>query len=151
MAEELNDLKSGERSADQIRREIAAKRESLTDAVERLGDKIHETVDWRGYITRHPYAAVGVAAGAGLVVSRVLARRRHSSPAQKIIDALSDTADSVSKDLRKTIQRAVAQVFMKSAPPVMFKGALYGAASKVMASFLQNKMAGDGRSTAPSS
>ena len=57
-----------ERSAEEIRHDIADKRESLSKTVDRLDERIHQTLDWREYISDHPYAALGIAAGLGFLI-----------------------------------------------------------------------------------
>jgi ElaB/YqjD/DUF883 family membrane-anchored ribosome-binding protein len=78
---------TAERSADEIRQDIAARRESITDAVDRLGDRFQETFDWRTYISDYPLAALGVAAGMGFLLARVF--RPRPSSGQRIKDALA--------------------------------------------------------------
>ena len=41
------ELETSERSAETIRRDIAARRDSISGTVDRLGDRLHETFDWR--------------------------------------------------------------------------------------------------------
>jgi len=39
-----------ERSAHENRQDIAAKRETISETVDKLGERIHQTLDWREYI-----------------------------------------------------------------------------------------------------
>jgi ElaB/YqjD/DUF883 family membrane-anchored ribosome-binding protein len=64
-----------ERSSDEIERDIAATRESITQTVEQIGDRLHQAVDWRSYLERHPWAALAAAAGLGLMLGRLAANR----------------------------------------------------------------------------
>lgn len=45
---------TSDRSAVAIRQDIAAKRESISETVDKLGDRIHETLDWREYVAEYP-------------------------------------------------------------------------------------------------
>ena len=76
-----------ERSADEIRQDIAARRESITEAVDRLSDRFQRTLDWRAYISDYPLVAIGVAAGVGFLVSRIFKPR--PSAGERIKDALA--------------------------------------------------------------
>lgn len=64
-----------ERSVEEIRREIEARRDSITDTVDKLGDRIEQSLDWREHVGRHPYVSMGVAAGLGLLIGRMVAGR----------------------------------------------------------------------------
>lgn len=75
-----------QRSAEEIRKDIDQKKEVISDAVNRLSQRIHEKVDWRGQIKKHPGLALGVAAGAGFLVSGLLKRR--PSPLEEVAEAL---------------------------------------------------------------
>ena len=70
-----SDAGESERSAEEIRQDIAAKRESITETVDRLSDRFHQTFDWRTYVNNYPVVALGVAAGLGLLVSGIFKPR----------------------------------------------------------------------------
>jgi ElaB/YqjD/DUF883 family membrane-anchored ribosome-binding protein len=94
-----------ERSALEIRQDIAAKRDSISETVDKLGDRIHETLDWREYIADYPYVALGVAAGLGFIVSGIFKRR--PTPRDRIMDALAETLEDVTGNLRGSVEEVV--------------------------------------------
>jgi ElaB/YqjD/DUF883 family membrane-anchored ribosome-binding protein len=89
-----------ERSAEKIRHDIADKRESLSKTVDRLGERIHQTLDWREYISDHPYAALGIAAGLGFLVWGIF--RPRPTPRERIMEVLAESAESLSDRFRET-------------------------------------------------
>jgi ElaB/YqjD/DUF883 family membrane-anchored ribosome-binding protein len=89
-----------ERSAEEIRHDIADKRESLSKTVDRLGERIHQTLDWREYISDHPYAALGIAAGLGFLVWGIF--RPRPTPRERIMEVLAESAESLSDRFRET-------------------------------------------------
>ncbi len=129
-----NDSKLGsERSSEEIRNDIAARRESISQTVGQLGEKIHDTLDWKGYVARYPYAAIGVAVGAGMIIGGML--RRKSSPTERIVDALMDKAEELGDRLRNSASRLI----MKTAAPSLFRGTVYGLAGKALIQYLQHR------------
>jgi hypothetical protein len=80
-----------QRSAEEIRQDIAAKRESITETVERLNDKFQSTLDWRTYAGDYPFIALGAAFGLGYLVSRVFAPK--PSPRDRIMEAIADSVE----------------------------------------------------------
>jgi len=89
-----------ERSPDQILRDIAVKREGISKTVERLGDRIDETLDWRTHIARHPYVALAAAAGFGLWLSGRF--KPGLTPARRVLDAVGDTVEELTRGLRES-------------------------------------------------
>jgi ElaB/YqjD/DUF883 family membrane-anchored ribosome-binding protein len=87
-----------ERSAEEIRQDIADKRESLSKTVDRLGERIHQTLDWREYISDHPYAALGIAAGLGFLMWGIFRPRPTSR--ERIMDALAESAEGLADRFR---------------------------------------------------
>ena len=94
-----------ERSAEEIRQDIAAKRESISETVDKLGDRIHQTLDWREYIAEYPYVALGAAALVGCMFAGIFKRR--PSPRERIYDALAESIEDVRDNLRSSIEGAV--------------------------------------------
>jgi ElaB/YqjD/DUF883 family membrane-anchored ribosome-binding protein len=93
MLEEADNMQSsrrteGQRSAEEIRKDIDEKKEVISDAVNRLGQRIHEKVDWREQVRSHPFLTLGAAAGAGFLVSGMF--RRRASPLEQVADAIHD-------------------------------------------------------------
>ena len=89
-----------ERSAEEIRHDIAAKRESLSKTVNRLDERIHQTLDWREYISDHPYAALGIAAGLGFLIWGIL--RPQPTLYERIMEALVESAEGLTDRFRET-------------------------------------------------
>jgi len=90
-----------ERSAKEIRHDIADKRESLSKTVDRLDERIHQTLDWREYISDHPYAALGIAAGLGFLIWGIFRPRPTSY--ERITEALAESAEDLTDRFRETV------------------------------------------------
>jgi hypothetical protein len=135
-----------ERSSTEIRNDIAARRESITQTVDQLGEKLHEALDWRGYVRRYPYATVGLAVGTGFLVSRIF--KKKPSPLDRLVEAVSDRAQQLGEDLRKSATKLI----MKSFAPGLFRGTLYGIAGKALMQYLHDRMThaeGNGANLSP--
>jgi len=127
-----------DRSAVAIRQDIAAKRESISETVDKLGERIHETLDWREYVAEYPAVALGLAAGAGFLVSGAF--KRTPSAQERIFDAVADLTEDmtdrvggvmagvIQKKLLSgtTVKAAVTAMIVKSAVE-FFKKQLAGA------------------------
>jgi ElaB/YqjD/DUF883 family membrane-anchored ribosome-binding protein len=64
-----------ERSAEEIRENILAKQEDITESVEEISERIEQKLDWREYVGQSPYLALGIAAGLGFLASGMLPGR----------------------------------------------------------------------------
>jgi hypothetical protein len=116
-----------ERSAEEIRQDIAARRDSISEAVDKLGDKIQETLDWREYVSSYPMIALGAAAGLGFLVSGIF--KRDPTPRERMMDAMAemvedfkDRAGDIAGDVvkwkvvgGKTVKAAITGVITKAA------------------------------------
>ena len=116
-----------ERSAHEIRQDIAAKRETISETVDKLGERLHDTFDWRVYIADYPMVALGLAAGVGFLVSGIF--KRNPTPQERIMDAfaemtedLTDRVSGVAGDVikkklisGKTVKAAVTATVTKAA------------------------------------
>jgi len=103
MAEGNDLIRAGEdghadRSAEIIRRDIAARRDSISDTVDELSDRVQAALDWRTYVAAHPFVAVGVTAGLALTVAALVKRR--SSPQDRIMDALAESVEDLAGRFR---------------------------------------------------
>jgi hypothetical protein len=98
----VNGVDLDDRSAESIRGDIAATRENIADTVDKLTDRVQETLDWRSYVERHPYAAVGVAAGAGLLLSGMFKKQRKN-PTERMLEALAESVEDTTDRLRGAI------------------------------------------------
>ena len=90
-----------ERSTEEIRQDIAAKRESLSRTVDRLDERIHQTLNWREYISDHPYAALGIAAGFGFLMWGIFRPRPTSR--ERIMEALAESAEGLADRFRENV------------------------------------------------
>jgi hypothetical protein len=82
-----------ERSAVAIRQDIAAKRESISDTVDKLGERIHETFDWHEYVAEYPAIALGLTAAAGFLVAGIFKRR--ATPQERIMEAVAELTEDM--------------------------------------------------------
>jgi ElaB/YqjD/DUF883 family membrane-anchored ribosome-binding protein len=82
-----------ERSTFAIRQDIAAKRDSISETVDKLEHRIQKTLDWHEYVGAYPAVALGLAAGAGFLVAGMF--KRKPTPQERILDAVADLTDDV--------------------------------------------------------
>jgi ElaB/YqjD/DUF883 family membrane-anchored ribosome-binding protein len=78
---------SGDRSIEEIRSNIEQTRNEITNTVDKLGERLKETVDWRSYVTEHPFVAVGGAALIGFYLTRKLLTPKRS-PSDELLQSL---------------------------------------------------------------
>ncbi|HEY8459389.1 MAG TPA: hypothetical protein VIM99_03360 [Blastocatellia bacterium] len=125
-----------ERSAEEIRLDIAARRESITDAVDRLSDRFQQTLDWKAYVSDHPMAALGVAAGLGFLAARIFKPRPSAS--NRIKDALAYGIEDLAGRFHHQLKN-VAPYRSGSSLGGMIKAAVTGLITKAATDYLQNK------------
>jgi ElaB/YqjD/DUF883 family membrane-anchored ribosome-binding protein len=125
-----------ERSAEEIRQDIAARRESITDTVDRLSDRFQQTLDWKAYVSEHPMAALGVAAGLGFLAARFFKPRPSAS--NRIKDALADGIEDLAGRFHHQL-RHVAPHRSGSGLGGTVKAAVAGLITKAATDYLQNK------------
>ena len=113
---------TSDRSAVAIRQDIAAKRESISETVDKLGERIHETFDWHEYVAEYPAVALGLAAGAGFLIAGMF--KRKPSPQERILDAVAD----LTEDMTDRVGGVMAGVIQKK----MFSGRTVKAAATAM-------------------
>jgi hypothetical protein len=118
-----------ERSAEEIRQDIAAKRESITETVERLNDKFQSTLDWRTYAGDYPFVALGLALGLGYVASRIFTPK--PTPRQRIMEAIADSVEDFKDQFGD---------YLEIVPP---KKSAIGTSAKAAATALLTKAATD--------
>jgi ElaB/YqjD/DUF883 family membrane-anchored ribosome-binding protein len=92
---------SEDRSAEEIRRDIAATRDSIKDTVGRLNDRVEMALDWRTYVADSPFVALGAAAGLGFLVSRIF--RPRPTPRERMLDALVDGVEDFTDQIRSRL------------------------------------------------
>jgi ElaB/YqjD/DUF883 family membrane-anchored ribosome-binding protein len=116
-----------ERSAEDIRRDIASRRESITETVDQLSNRFEQKLDWRTYVSDYPLAALGVAAGIGFLASGLF--RRRGSSEHRVTDVLADAVEDLTDrfryqldglglkrpGLKRTIRTAAAGAIAKAA------------------------------------
>ena len=125
-----------ERSAEEIRQDIAARRESISETVDRLGDRIHETLDWREYVVEYPYVALGLAAGVGFLVAGIFKFKHEPTPRERIMDALAEISEDLTDRVRGSLDNVVPK---KGGPGKTIKAAATAAVTKAALDFAKKK------------
>jgi ElaB/YqjD/DUF883 family membrane-anchored ribosome-binding protein len=129
-------ISDAERSAEEIRQDIAARRESITDTVDRLSDRFQQTFDWRAYISDYPLAALGVAAGLGFLAARIIKPR--PSAGRRIKDALAFGIEDLAGRFHHQLEN-VGPHRSSSGLGGTVKAALTGLVTKAATDYLQNR------------
>ena len=132
-------ISGAERSAEDIRQDIAARRESITETVDRLSDRFQQTFDWKAYVSDYPLAALGVAAGLGFLAARIIKPR--PSAGRRIKDALAYGIEDLAGHFHHHLGN-VAPHRSGSGLGRTVKAALTGLVTKAATDYLQNRFAG---------
>jgi ElaB/YqjD/DUF883 family membrane-anchored ribosome-binding protein len=129
-----------ERSAEDIRQDIAKEKENISQTVEQIGEHIKEKLDWRGYVKDSPYWAMGAAAGLGYLASRMFIRR--TTPMERLM-----------RPIAEEVRNSLGGLLAGAAGSGLIKVTLMGIATKAAASWIKNAtstaVASDGAVTRP--
>ena len=148
MVEERNRLTTqtdetdNERSAREIRKDIAARRESIADTVDQLSDKFQRTLDWRTYAGDYPFIALGIAAGAGFLLSGIFKRKR--TPRERIMDAVAESFEEMRERFSENLDFAPRKSF---AAGKTVKAAATAMITKAATDYLKNRLLGGARAS----
>jgi ElaB/YqjD/DUF883 family membrane-anchored ribosome-binding protein len=127
-----------DRSAEEIRRDIASRRESISETVDQLSNRFEQKLDWRTYVSGYPLAALGVATGIGFLASRLFRHRRSST--HRVTDALADTVEDLTDRFRYQLDGlGLKRPGLKRA----IKTAAAGAIAKAATAYLRNRLVRD--------
>jgi ElaB/YqjD/DUF883 family membrane-anchored ribosome-binding protein len=128
-----------DRSAEEIRQDIASTRESITETFDQLSDRFQETLDWRTYVKDHPLVALGVATGLGLLLGGLL--RRRPTPRQRIKEAFADSIEDLADRFRIQMDGAGLQKSRMGLSRTI-KAAATGAITKAATDYVRARLAG---------
>ena len=92
---------SSDRNPAQLRNEIEASREAITDTIKRLDDHVHRAVNWRSQVRDHPFVALSAAAVGGVLLAGMFSRK--PSPRDRIIDAIADSVEDITDKVRDRV------------------------------------------------
>lgn len=134
------------RSAEEIRQDIAVRRAAISTTVDRLGDKVEQAFDWRTYVSDYPIVALGVAAGAGLIVSRVFKPR--PTPGQRVLEALAYGVEDATWKLRDGLTEVTGK---KRGVGAAVKAAATAWITKGLTDYLKARLTGTADSEHPES
>jgi ElaB/YqjD/DUF883 family membrane-anchored ribosome-binding protein len=124
-----------ERSAEDIRRDIASRRESITETVDQLSNRFEQKLDWRTHVSDHPLAALGVAAGIGFLASGLLRHRRSTS--HRVTDAVADAVEDLTDRFRYQLDGlGLKRPGLKGT----IKAAAAGAIARAATAYLRNRI-----------
>ena len=134
--QEQDAISGAERSAEDIRQDIAARRESITETVDRLSDRFQQTLDWKAYVSDYPLAALGVAAGLGFLAARIIKPR--PSAGKRIKNALAYSIEDLAGRFHHQLEN-VAPNRSGSGLGRTVKAALTGLVTKAATDYLQGR------------
>ena len=91
----------GNRNQAQLRNDIEASKEAISDTIKRLDDHVHRAVDWRAQVRDHPFVAIGAAAVGGMLLAGMF--RRQPSPRDRIMDAIAESVEDMTDKVRNRV------------------------------------------------
>ena len=126
--EYLSNIRQGdvERSTDDIRQNIAKEKENISQAVDQIGERIKEKMDWSGYVKDSPYWAMGAAAGLGYLASRMFMRR--TTPMERLM-----------RPIAEEVRDSLGGLLAGAAGSGLIKVSLMGIATKAAASWIKSE------------
>ncbi len=126
-----------ERSAEEIRQDIAARRELITETVDQISGRFQRTFDWRAYVKDYPLVTLGVVAGAGLLLGGLFKPRL--TPAERVKEALADSVEDLTDRFRHQLDGVFGR---KPALNRSFKAAAAGMITKAVTGYLRDRLLG---------
>ncbi len=122
----------GERSSEELRRDIEAKKEAIAGTIKRLDKHVQRATDWRAQVGDHPYLAIGVAAGAGSLLAAIF--KRKPSPRERMMDALAESVE----DIAGQVGHRIVSQFTRTLTAGLLKAAAAALVTKGATAYLRN-------------
>jgi hypothetical protein len=122
-----------ERTAEDIRQGISARRRSISHTIDRLETRIHQKLNWRETVARNPYPALGIAAGVGVLLSRLIRPRR--SPRERRRDAVAEMLEDLVEDTTQSVKSGI----LRAVRPEVAKASLAIAIAKTVMSLAKRE------------
>jgi hypothetical protein len=132
------------RSAEELRHDIAARREVIADTVDRLSERVHQTLDWRAYVAERPLVSVGIVAGVGFLLARKIFKPQPT-PRERMLDAFAETIEDLTDRLRGQFDHLPLK---RSGPGRTVKAAATGVLTKAITDYLGKQLRGSTRAPA---
>lgn len=123
------------RSANAIRNDIAAKRESISETVDKLGEKINQTFDWREYVAQYPAIALGLTAGCGFLLAGIF--KRNPTPKERILDAIAELTEEATDRAQDAVTGLVQKRLLSGST---VRAAITTMATKAAVDFVKQKL-----------
>lgn len=126
---------TSDRSASAIRQDIVAKRESISETVDKIGERIHGTFDWHEYVAEYPAVAIGLAAGAGFLIAGMFKRR--PTPQERILDAVAELTEEMTDRVGSVLSGVIQKKLVSGRT---LKAAATAMIAKAAVDFVKNKV-----------
>jgi ElaB/YqjD/DUF883 family membrane-anchored ribosome-binding protein len=123
-----------ERSSEDLRQEIEAKKEAFAETINRLDRYAQRAVDWRAQVGDHPYLALGLAFGVGCLFAGIF--KSKPSPRERIMEALAEGVEDIADQTRNRIGSR----FRRPPTGGALKGAVAALVTKAATAYLRNKL-----------
>jgi len=123
------------RSANAIRSDIVAKRESISETVDKLGEKISQTFDWREYVAQYPAIALGLTAGCGFLLAGIF--KRNPTPKERILDAIAELTEEATDRVQDAVTGLVQKRLVSGST---LRAAITTMATKAAVDFVKQKL-----------
>jgi hypothetical protein len=91
MAETLETKSENLTDTEKVRQRIVAQEEKIAEHLGEVSEKIKDTLDWRQYAGQYPFITLGVAAGLGLLASRMIVPEPPTTM-EKVSDIIQEAA-----------------------------------------------------------
>jgi Protein of unknown function (DUF3618) len=137
---------SAERSTDEIRRDIAATRDSIKGTVEQLNVRVEKALDWRTYVGQSPFLSLGAAAGCGYILSRAF--RPRPTPRERFVDAIVETVEDFTGQVRQQLDRLPSR---RMGAGQAMKAAATSLVTQAVVAYVRGRSTGDPRHSDSSS
>jgi ElaB/YqjD/DUF883 family membrane-anchored ribosome-binding protein len=123
-----------ERSSEDLRQEIEAKKEAFAETINKLDQHVQRAVDWRAQVGDHPYLALGLAFGMGCLLAGIF--KSKPSPSERIMEALAESVEDIADRARNRIRSR----FRRPSTGGALKTAAAALAAKAATAYLRNKL-----------
>jgi len=121
------------RKPEELRQDIEEQKESIAGTLKQIDRRLHRATDWRTHVGEHPFLAVGIAFSIGGLLSAAF--RRRPTPRERILDALAESVEDISGQVRDRIVSQFSHSFARG----MLKASAAALVTKMAANYIESR------------